>query len=159
MFRTLKMKLKDQRGLTLIELLAVVVILGIIAAIAIPAIGKVIDNTKVDAHIANASQMVSAAKMAASVEADAKPALNDDKFLPLAYLQEKGFLDAFTDPDGTNYVGGTTTSADAAVANTSYVKVTDTNGKLTFEVALYGSKRHIAQEAISTITRDDVDPN
>ena len=32
-------RLKDQKGMTLVELLAVIVILGIIAAIAIPSIG------------------------------------------------------------------------------------------------------------------------
>lgn len=42
-----KMKLlNNQKGLTLIELLAVIVILGIIAAIAIPSIGGIVDNSK-----------------------------------------------------------------------------------------------------------------
>lgn len=38
--------LKNQKGLTLIELLAVIVILAIVAAIAIPAIGNIIDNSR-----------------------------------------------------------------------------------------------------------------
>lgn len=55
---------KDERGLTLVELLAVVVILAIVAAIAFVLIGNVIDNSKKDAHIANAQQIVSAVKLA-----------------------------------------------------------------------------------------------
>src|SRR5690606_26565086 len=39
-------KLKDQKGMTLIELLAVIVIIAIIAAIAIPAIGNIIENSR-----------------------------------------------------------------------------------------------------------------
>jgi type IV pilus assembly protein PilA len=45
-----KMKFsKNQKGLTLIELLAVVVILGVIAAIAVPAIGSTVTNSKTKA--------------------------------------------------------------------------------------------------------------
>ena len=61
--KKIKNILRNERGLTLIELLAVVVILAIIAAIAIPAIGGLMDNTKKDAHVANAQQMVSSARL------------------------------------------------------------------------------------------------
>jgi type IV pilus assembly protein PilA len=40
---------KNAKGLTLVELLAVIVILGIVAAIAVPAIGSTISKSKVNA--------------------------------------------------------------------------------------------------------------
>ncbi|RIV13331.1 prepilin-type N-terminal cleavage/methylation domain-containing protein, partial [Priestia flexa] len=45
----MKKFLKNEKGLTLIELLAVIVILGIIAAIAIPSIGGIIQKSREDA--------------------------------------------------------------------------------------------------------------
>jgi type IV pilus assembly protein PilA len=49
--------LKNQKGLTLVELLAVIVILGVVAAIAVPAIGGIINNSKVNAD-AQTEQML-----------------------------------------------------------------------------------------------------
>jgi type IV pilus assembly protein PilA len=65
----LKRLLKNERGLTLIELLAVIVILGIIAAIAIPSIGGLINKTKEDAIKADAVQVLNAAKLYVSTNA------------------------------------------------------------------------------------------
>lgn len=59
----MKKRLKDQRGLTLVELLAVIVILGIIAAIAVPSIGGIIQKSKEDALKADAIAVLNAAKM------------------------------------------------------------------------------------------------
>ncbi|MED1602928.1 type II secretion system protein [Alkalihalophilus marmarensis] len=61
---------KNEKGLTLVELLAVVVILGIIAAIAVPSIGGIIDNSKKDAAISNAQQVLSAARLYAASGGD-----------------------------------------------------------------------------------------
>lgn len=67
MFENVKKRLKkDERGLTLVELLAVVVILAIVAAIAFVIIGNVIANSKKDAHISNAQQIISSVKLAES---------------------------------------------------------------------------------------------
>jgi len=56
-------KLKEQKGLTLIELLAVIVILAIIAAIAVPAIGNIIENSRVGAIKGDASNVLAAADL------------------------------------------------------------------------------------------------
>ncbi|MCB5933483.1 prepilin-type N-terminal cleavage/methylation domain-containing protein [Caldibacillus thermoamylovorans] len=58
--------LKNQKGMTLVELLAVLVILGIIAAIAVPLIGNMIENSRDKAAINDAISIIAAAKLADS---------------------------------------------------------------------------------------------
>ncbi|HWJ79664.1 MAG TPA: prepilin-type N-terminal cleavage/methylation domain-containing protein [Niallia sp.] len=62
MRQLIKQRIKNEKGLTLIELLAVIVILGIIAAIAIPSIAGIIQNSKEDAVRADAITILNAAK-------------------------------------------------------------------------------------------------
>ncbi|MEK4403909.1 prepilin-type N-terminal cleavage/methylation domain-containing protein [Sporosarcina sp. FSL K6-6792] len=56
-------RLNNEKGLTLVELLAVIVILGIIAAIAIPSIGGIIQGTREKAVIADAQNTLAAANL------------------------------------------------------------------------------------------------
>lgn len=63
MFKKIRKQLKNEKGLTLVELLAVIVILGIIAAIAVPAIGNIITNSKYNAAKADALNVLNAAQM------------------------------------------------------------------------------------------------
>lgn len=60
-FKTL---LKKEKGFTLVELLAVIVILGIIVAIAIPAVGNIIDKAETDADAAEVKLILDAARLA-----------------------------------------------------------------------------------------------
>ena len=55
--------LKNRKGVTLVELLAVIVIMGIIAAIAVPAIGGLISNQKLKAVEAQLVQIEEAARL------------------------------------------------------------------------------------------------
>lgn len=63
MKKLLKKRLNNEKGLTLVELLAVIVILGIIAAIAIPSIGNIIQNTREKAVVADAQNALAAANL------------------------------------------------------------------------------------------------
>lgn len=56
-------KLNNEKGMTLIELLAVIVIIAIIAAIAIPAIGNIIDNSRVGAVKSDGQNALQAAEL------------------------------------------------------------------------------------------------
>ncbi|MGN7358063.1 type II secretion system protein [Paenibacillus sp. SAF-054] len=90
-----KTTLGNQHGLTLLELLAVIVILGVIAAIAIPSIGGIIKHTKEKSHYANAQAMIDAARLRVSAE---NPEQSVEYFLD-ADLIQKGYLDPPIDPD------------------------------------------------------------
>src|SRR5690625_1238402 len=88
----LKKQLKNERGLTLVELLAVIVILAIIAVIAFVMIGNVMENAKKDAHIENARQLIGSAKLYDTTVESIDSEIGPDK------LTEAGLLEPLMDP-------------------------------------------------------------
>ncbi|MDD4324703.1 MAG: prepilin-type N-terminal cleavage/methylation domain-containing protein, partial [Eubacteriales bacterium] len=86
---------RKEDGFTLVELLAVIVILGIIVAIAIPAVGNVIDNSKIDAAGSEYDMVLDAARIYFTAEnPDSDTVLISD--LEDGYLEQRG--------DGLKYV-------------------------------------------------------
>ncbi len=107
---------KSEKGFTLVELLATIVILGIIAAIAVPSIGALIENTKTKAHNANVEQVEEAARLKVLTEgAPASDTTYDVADLVSDYLNEVP-----TDPRANN---GSYTTATVTITTDGSVTV------------------------------------
>ena len=108
--------LKNQKGLTLIELLAVIVILAIVAAIAVPAIGNIIENSRYNAAKADAINVLNAANLYFTNEGSVNGAIVEvDDLITDGYLDNAGLFQAVkttssvTKADGGNKLNGTVT--------------------------------------------------
>jgi prepilin-type N-terminal cleavage/methylation domain-containing protein len=85
----------NQKGLTLVELLAVIVIMGIIGTIAVLAIGQIIEKSKHQAFVANAHTLKDAASLYAK-----ESLLHDNELTEVSYktLYENNMIEKIQDP-------------------------------------------------------------
>lgn len=83
---------KNQKGLTLIELLAIIVILGIIAAIAIPTVGTLIENSRTNADIRSVELIEGAALL--YLVANDSDTLRAGTEITVATLNTAGYLNS-----------------------------------------------------------------
>jgi len=135
-------QMRDERGLTLIELLVVVVILGIIAAIAVVAIGGLIENSRKDAVVSDAKQLVAAAKLYTSSNPvqpgeTVKVGVNEKNVAITPNKVVKGTKEAPRTDSLKKYIDDMkdALNSDAEYEN-SFVTVTEKNGSYEYEVTL-----------------------
>ncbi|MFB4166719.1 prepilin-type N-terminal cleavage/methylation domain-containing protein [Virgibacillus sp. JSM 102003] len=92
----MKKMIKKEKGFTLVELLAVIAILAIIVAIAVPTVGNVIGESEKKAHDANIELIENAARLA-----DVSGDYDTDGSISVSQLEDKGYLDEVPTVPGT----------------------------------------------------------
>ncbi|MED4969522.1 type II secretion system protein [Parageobacillus toebii] len=129
------MLLRSKRGITLIELLAVIVILGIVSSIVVIAVLHIIEKSKERAFVSDAYTLYEAARLYVGAE--------KVEFLPsrssvITYKQlvEEGMLHPIQDPFTGNVLSLET--------NPSYVLVKkDEDGSLHYSICLKGETKQL----------------
>lgn len=81
----------NNKGFTLVELLASLVILGVLMAITIPNVVGIISQSKTNNYRADAEKMISTAKYKFSADSLYKPQANECIVITLSYLGESKF--------------------------------------------------------------------
>lgn len=122
---------RNQRGLILIELLAVIVILGIIGAIAALSIVNIIGKAKDQAVVANSHALVDSARYYVKEKLLHNESIVDNK-ITYKELFEEDFIEIIKDPDTRNLLDPET--------NDSFVVV---EGERITAVCFIGEKRNL----------------
>ncbi|MED4988676.1 type II secretion system protein [Parageobacillus toebii] len=129
------MLLRSKRGMTLIELLAVIVILGIVSSIVVIAVLHIIEKSKERAFVSDAYTLYEAARLYVGAE---KVEFLPSRSSAITYKQlvEEGMLHPIQDPFTGNVLSLET--------NPSYVLVKkDEDGSLHYSICLKGETKQL----------------
>ena len=89
-----------KRGFTLVELLAVLILLGVVSLIAIPSIGKILNRSREKARESTKNELIKAAKNYYADNIKELPEDGSHKCLSVSEIEENGYIsnDDIVDP-------------------------------------------------------------
>ena len=146
--------MKNEKGFTLIEILAVILLIGIISAIAIPAVSKYLVSSKNTTYSTYEKSMVEAAKnriinCISNNEQCELPDNDIEQKIFLDLLIEEGYLDNMKDPDSHNFCNELI----------SYVSVKDDgNNDYNYVACLYCGEYYTEDNVCRKVEGDGDDP-
>ena len=136
----------NNKGFTLVELLAVLAIIAIIGGIAIPNVISLMDNNKKDHIINDAQRLISLAKNAVANDREFRASSTPYKTYYMKDLDTKSSINP--DPDGGNYD-----------RSSSYVKYTKSSGSNSsnagYCVYLKGTKKAVKGDGATACVNED----
>ncbi|WNS81820.1 type II secretion system protein [Domibacillus sp. DTU_2020_1001157_1_SI_ALB_TIR_016] len=135
----------NEKGYTLIELLAIVVILGIISAIAVVGIGRLIEQSKEKAFVAQALHFKEAAALFVTNERVENPDAIPER-VTYKQLYEKGLVEKVIDPFTDKLLDPD--------ENETYVGIRS-NGSV-YKVCLYGEGKQLCPDTLAGLEEKNI---
>lgn len=138
---------RNSKGFTLVELLAAIVILGILIGVSVPLITRLLDNSRNKIYINDAKKLITQAeyKMKASNSEIEKPDEGDCIIISLLYLDSAQF-------DNPPYDG-------EYLKENSYVVVKNNGGKLEYAVTLIEKMKQGGYRGVELLTYSQLREN
>lgn len=127
----------NKKGFTLVELLAVIALLGILMTISVPNIISTINNNKKDSFLIDSKRLVSRAEYLKSLNKEDRDKIMNGENVIYSFSDLNSTGDFDSDTDGGKY------------SNNTYIIVSFDNNTNTYKFCVYieGSKRKIGEKA------------